>query len=197
MLKKIRGLTLIELIMAVVIMSLVIVGIYNIETFSNGQVIDSDRRAKVQNDLAYILEHMSKYVQQANGNVINPTFMYTGTGFKARVDLNNPQTPSNLADDAWVSYSLSGNTLSTSCSGSCGTFVSENLSDKIIANFRPNTIMPHAPVDGFYVEIDPAGNFVDVGLVGRYWPAESPAIRKINPQVEMRAKLICNNSSAN
>lgn len=191
-----RSLTLVELLISLLIVSIMVLSFYGLETFSHGQMINSERRAKVQNQLAYALEHMTKYVQQANGDKNNPAIVLTGFGFQVRVDLNNPQTPSDLTDDAWVSYSLSGNTLSTSCSGSARCpFVTETLSSKIIGNFVADTIMPNNPTNGFYVKVDPSGNLVDVGLVGRYYTS-SPATLA-NPQVEMKTKIICNNSSIN
>ena len=199
MFKKTRGLTLIELLVSLIILSLIIVGIYNIETFSNSQVIDSDHRAKVQNDLAFALEHMSKYIQQGNGNITNPAIvLVAGSGFKVRVDLNSPQTPSDLSDDAWVSYLLSGNNLNTSCTGSCSTFSAETLSKRIVSGFS-NSVMPVGPASGFYVSIDPLGNLVDIGLVGRYDPTKpviSATTRFINPQIEMKTRVISNSSSS-
>jgi prepilin-type N-terminal cleavage/methylation domain-containing protein len=203
MFKKTRGLTLIELMVSLAIMSLVIIGIYNIQSFSINQAVDAERRAKVQNDLAYIFEHMSKYVQQANGNINNRPIVMTATGFQVRFDCKAVQTPANLADDVWIYYSLSGHNLSTGCNGAgCAACPAgsvpvppEVLSNKILANFQPNTIMPAAPADGFYVKIDPLGNLVDVGLAGRYLP--DPTTSLLNPQVQMKMKLICNSSSAN
>ncbi len=201
--KSIKSLTLAELLISIIIIAIMIVGILGFEIFSNAQVIDSDRRIKVQNQLAYCLEHMSKYIQQANGSIVFPAIeLLAGSdGFRVQIDFNTPQTPSNLADDAWVSYSLSGNTLSTSCSSvGCGSFVADTLSNKIIANFN-NSIMPVNPTDGFYVFINSSGNLVDIGLVGRSDPTrpviDPGAPRFVNPQVEAKTKIICNSSSSN
>jgi hypothetical protein len=120
-----------------------------------------------------------------------------------------------LTDDVWIYYFLSGNNLKVGCSGancgSCGVSrpvppVSPNeetLSNKIVANFS-NTLLPAVgPTDntgfGLYVVVDPLGNSVDVGLVGRYYPAVVPTLqtRSQNPQIAIKTKLICNNSSTN
>ena len=196
-----RSITLLELIVSIVIVSIMIVTIYGIYTYSYSQVLNSERRTKVQNELAYAFEHMSKYVQQANGDTSNPPIkayptVATQTGFQARVDFNNPQTVSSLVDDAWVSYYLTGNTLYAACTGPGCPFTTETLSDKIIANFVVG-IMPNNPTNGYYVNIDTLGNLVEIGLVGRYKPtvAYSVATRTLNPQVEMKTKIVCNNAS--
>jgi len=206
--KDTRSITLVELIVSIIIVSIMVLIVYGIYTYPHSQVLNAERRTKVQNELAFALEHMSKHVQQANGDTDNPPIKAypdpgTQTGFQVRLDFNDPQTPSDLTDDAWVSYSLSGNTLSTACTaeaaGTCGSFVNENLSDKIIANFVSGT-MPNDPDNGFYVSIDPSGNIVEAGLVGRLYPNENPttaAMRLLNPQVEMKAKILCNNASTN
>lgn len=209
-LDTVKSLTLIELLVSIIIVSMIVLSFYSLETFSHGQMINSERRAKVQNQLAYALEHMSKYVQQANGDRNNPPIklypdLGVKTGFQIRYDCNATQTPSDLTNDVWIYYTLSGNTLSAVCSGAnCGScssdrpvppvFPGEVLSNKIIANFD-NSIMPANPTKGFYVQVDSLGNLVDVGLVGRYDTSSLPSLS--NPQVEMKSKIICNNSSAN
>lgn len=206
--KNSSAVTLVELIVSIVIVSIMVLTVYGIYTYSHSQVLNAERRAKVQNELAFALEHMSKYVQQANGDTLNPPIKaypdaVTPTGFQVRVDFNSTQTPSDLTDDAWVSYSLASatHTLSTACTpeaaGTCGSFVNETLSDKIIANFESGT-MPNSPTNGFYVSIDPSGNIVEVGLVGRFKPAEAVTTetRLLNPQVELKAKMLSNSASA-
>lgn len=204
--KNKRAVTLVELIVSIVIVSIMVLTVYSIYSYSQGQVLNAERRTKVQNELGFAMEHMSKYVQQANGDTLNPPIkLYpnavTPTGFQARVDFNDPQTPSDLTDDAWVSYTLSTNTLSTACTpeaaGTCGSFVNETLSDKVIANFISGT-MPNNPANGFYVSIDASGNIAEVGLVGRFKPTEAvtTATRLLNPQVELKAKMLSNSASA-
>ncbi|MCX5699026.1 MAG: prepilin-type N-terminal cleavage/methylation domain-containing protein [Candidatus Omnitrophica bacterium] len=211
MFKKIRGFTLIELMISLIIMSLIILGIYNIETFSNSQVIDSDRRARVQNDLTHILEHMSKNIQQANGTKFNPPIkLYPDSGAKTgfQVNFDCKSTPSNLGDDVWIYYTLNSITheLRVGCSGSnCGTgglcsavppmVPGELLSDNIVGNFSSGAL-PEPLVNGFSVNIDALGNFVEIGLVGCY-TTEPVGPRYVNPQVEMKTKVICNSSSTN
>jgi hypothetical protein len=191
-----KAITLSELLISIMIIGMMIISFYSLETFSHEKVISSDRRTKVQNALAYCMDSMGKAVLKGNGNKGNPPIaLYpTGgpyTGFQVRVDLHDPQTPTNLADDTWVYFSLSGNQLI--CNG-------EVLTSKILTNFN-NSAMPASPTDGFYVLIDntvglTSGYSVEAGLFGRYDPAEAYN-RTTNPQVAMKTKLFCNNSSSN
>lgn len=176
--KKNDAVTLIELLISVAIISVVIISFYSIDTFSRNQVLNSDRRAKVQNELSYILDHMSKYVQQGRGDLSRPAIAAIGSGFKVYVDFNN--TPSDLVDDALISYSLSGAALSVNCSGANCPFSTETLSNRITT---------------FTSQVIGNGSSVEVNLVARYNSSEAVSLR--NPQVEMKTKIICNNCSTN
>ena len=187
------GINLIELIVSIVLMSLVLLGFFSINLFSLRHVIGSDRRAKLQNEISYTIEYMSKYVQQSIGDFNNPPIeRYPSAGpqrsFQVRVDLNNPQTPSDLNDDTWVSFRLNGNTLRAHQNAT-----NEILTERISGDFDTN-VMPEFPDKGFYVNITDQGTAVDIGLVGRYKPAvvASPD----NPQISMKTRLISPSSSA-
>ena len=64
-----RGLTLVELLIAICIFSLIVIGFSSIDTFSQYHVITSDRRAKLQNDASYVLGNMAKNIGRAIGDV--------------------------------------------------------------------------------------------------------------------------------
>jgi len=190
--KQDRGTNLIELIIAMVLMSLVLLGFVSIDIFSRHHVISSDKRVKVQNEISYAIDYMSKYVHQGIGDYSNPpitVYPASGaqTGFRVRVDLNNPQTPSNLSDDTWVNFYLDSNTLKTSGA------TTENLTGRISGVFNPN-VMPDFPDKGFYVKITDLGTAVEIGLVGRYDPAAEAS--SDNPQVSMKTRLVCPSSPA-
>lgn len=210
---KNKSLTLIELLISISIMSIIIVGIYSVIVFSSNQIVSTNRKLKVQTGLALALEHITKYIQQANGNFNEPAIELfpsgSPTGFRVRVDFNSPSTPSNLDDDAWIRYRLNGNVLEATCTGgggSCPAYFPVDLSSKILAGFDGSTVLPsplpNNPTAGFYVRIEDIdgdlvneGSIVNIGLIGRYTPTE--AVSPSNPQVEMKTKIICNSASVN
>jgi len=205
--KNNKSVTLIELLISMVVISIMVLSFYSLETFGHQQVMSAARRTKVQNSLAYALEHIGKYVQQANGDSSNKAIRYYGaTGFSVYVDLrssddlSNRLTPSDFTDDGRIDYTLSGNTLTATCTANGGTcpFTTEVLTDRIIAGVVVGSTIPASPGSGFYVLVDPTGSFVDIGLVGRYTPTDTPAdalARLKNPQVVMKTRLICNSVS--
>ena len=184
MIKKNKSVTLLELMISLSVISVMVLSFYGIDNLSRNQVLNSDRRAKVQNELSYILEHMSKYVHRSIGNNIiasNRAIQAAGSGFQVRVDFNSIPTPSNFTDDAWITYSYSGSTLSVACSGTGCPFASETLSSRVTV-FTPT--------------IGDSGSSIEVDLEGLYDPAKAEE-RLTNPHVVMKTKMFCNSCSTN
>jgi Tfp pilus assembly protein PilE len=212
-----KSITLVELMISLLVVGIMVLSFYSLETFSHQQVISAHRRVKLQGNLSFCLEHMSKYIQQSTGNINTlPIKLYPNeispTGFQVNFDCK--ATPSDLTDDVWVYYALSDvdsdtkPELSVACSGTnCGTttkcseipITPEVISRNIITGFSTG-VLPEPLESGFSVYVDALGNFIDIGLVGRFDP-DSPESAGtggvINPQVEMKTKVICNSSSTN
>lgn len=63
-----KGVTLAELIIAVILLSVVVLTVSSIDRFSRFHLATSQRRAELQNLVSYVLEHMSKNFVNAIGN---------------------------------------------------------------------------------------------------------------------------------
>ena len=91
-----KGVTLLELLIAISIFALIVVGFSSIDTFSRYHLITSDKKAKLQNDASYVLEHMAKEINKAIGDVN-----------QAPID-----TSTKIAGDdairAWIDYNQNG-----------------------------------------------------------------------------------------
>jgi Tfp pilus assembly protein PilV len=194
-----KGITLVELIVAVIIVTVVILGIFSIEIFSRYHVFNADRRSRLQNEVSYSLEHMHKYVSQGTGNLSNPPIerLAANNGFRVRVDLNSPSTPSVLTDDSWVSYTLSSNTLTCTITGTgSGT---ETLATHIYPGVV-YTVKPMNPTTqgGFFINVTDSGpvngSAVEIGLVSRWDPTIPVSLD--NPQVEMKTRILSGSASA-
>jgi len=197
--KRSFAFTLLELLIAVGLVGLVVIGLATVERFSLHNVLSSNKRAKVQNELSYALEHMSKYVQLGIGDVFNPPLEQIVNGFRVRVDFNNPRTPHDLDDDNWVSYTLDTNTLSVEAEGSLPAdpspvFHDEELSTRVLEGVT-YAQMPVNPLSGFYVNFSDNHTSVEVGLAGRFFPGQAESVD--NPQVTMKTSLSVRASSAN
>jgi Tfp pilus assembly protein PilW len=213
--KAFRGVTLVELLVAIILIFVVILGLSSIEIFSRTHLIGSSRRSLLQNELSHSLEHMSKNIVQASGNQLSATnqpIQLITNGFSVQIDPN--QTPQDLADDLIYSYCLGcvgsaatkPNTLSVACvpastghasPAACPTGADTVLSTHINPGVVTSTIMPeNNPAKGFYINITENGTTVEVGLVAKYTPSASSAdISTNNPQIQMKNRLQARNVS--
>jgi hypothetical protein len=61
---------------------MIVIGFFSIDTFSRHHLLTADRRAKVQNDLSLVMEHMSKNIMQGIGDSNQyPLKLVSGSGF--------------------------------------------------------------------------------------------------------------------
>lgn len=79
--RRLNAVSLIELMVGLVLVSLVILGLSNIEAFSRNIFFRTDKKIKVQNDVAYVLQHMSKYVGRGIGEPDIPAINLSVAGF--------------------------------------------------------------------------------------------------------------------
>lgn len=119
---RLRAVTLLELLIAIILLAMVGLAVANIDIFSRNQVLSTDRYAKVQNEVSNVVEHMTKSLLMAIGNdtlngadKIVLTTPITGLGQKALrvyIDANNngrrdePKADPLANEDHWVAYTL-------------------------------------------------------------------------------------------
>ena len=91
-----KSITLVELIVAISLFAVLVLAFLSIDRFSDYHLRNTDIRAVVQNEAAFVLEHMSKQIAQAigNPNIIGqePVAMHSISGdwaIKVWIDGNN------------------------------------------------------------------------------------------------------------
>lgn len=87
-----------ELLISMVLLSLIVLGISNIEVFCKYIFTGADRKAKIINEASYVAEHMSKFLAGAVGDSNN-----------SAVNLTYPLGCCTRAVQAWVDYNDTGN----------------------------------------------------------------------------------------
>lgn len=104
-----RATTLIELLIAISLIGIVILGFSSIDLFSRYQILTSDKRAKVQNEVSYVLEHKIKEIINGIGDV-NQTTVDTTTkisgdpAIRVWVDANSNGKRDAYPDDHQIAY---------------------------------------------------------------------------------------------
>ncbi|RJO65032.1 MAG: prepilin-type N-terminal cleavage/methylation domain-containing protein [Candidatus Omnitrophota bacterium] len=105
---KKRAFTLVELLLALALAGVVIIGFTSLDTFGRYQVMTTDRLAKAQNELTLVADHMSKQVSKGIGNEVlfgirtvarsDPIIPYVA--LRVYADTNN----NGIRDDVWIAY---------------------------------------------------------------------------------------------
>ena len=100
-----NSITLVELLVAIALIAILILAIYNLETYSRVHLMTSARHVQVQNETSIALEHMSKQISQAIGDSSNwPVLAYSDDkGIRIRID-SNKNGILDPATDEWVAY---------------------------------------------------------------------------------------------
>jgi type II secretory pathway component PulJ len=107
-----KSITLLELLIALAILSAVVMGLYSIEIFSRNQLRAVDRRAKLQIEVSYVLEHMAKNINRAIGDATNPPTSYAvanatigpDPAVTIWIDYNNNSKRDSAPEDRQIAY---------------------------------------------------------------------------------------------
>ena len=202
-----KSLTLLELLIALSLFSVIMLAVASIQYFSRFHVVTSERQSLLQNEISFALEHMSKYVSQGAGPLALERATGPANGFRVRVDRNSTPTPADTNDDNWISYRLTGNPLRLTCScatisassPSCANFIGGDLASHIRPGVSYNQIPSPLPANpsGFYINITnpgpSGGSMIELALVARWQPANPVSLD--NPQVVMKTSLYARGSA--
>lgn len=82
---NIFGMTILELIIALVVTSFVVLGFTSFSFFSRSQVLSADKRLKITNDVFYVLEHMQKHIIQGISNLSDQGVDMLGSPARIRI----------------------------------------------------------------------------------------------------------------
>lgn len=196
--RRIKSVTLLELLIAMVLLLVIVLGLSSINLFSQFHVITADRWSRLQNETSLVLDHMQKNVMRASGFINNRGIVAWnpagGRGFRVRIDVNN--TPANYNDDTWVGYRQNaGATQIRFCNNinpatwQCIAGGWETLANHILP--------PVPPPGGFTYAILGAPNTavgVNVTIIARWNPGR---LRDLdNPELTKRAEMRSHSASS-
>ena len=190
---KNKSVTLLELLIVIVIFGLIIVGITSINVFSRHNVVSSDRRTRLQNEVSLCFEHITKQGLRTIGNETiyganSAVSIVPNTSLSFYVDRNSNgrrEDPS-LNIDTWVSYTFNPATYRLTFCANCGSSPTcvctaantEVISEKIVA-FNPTKVANFTQ-----------GNHVEVLITARWDPSQPSATASSeNPEMNMRAAI--------
>jgi len=174
-----RGITLIELLISLVLMTMIVLSFASFDLYGRYHVLTADRRARVQNDVAFVLEHMTKEISKAEGDVNHQPILIPSPPPGGRME----QIQFNSKDCGCVmSYDFYGTPagypfgyLVEFCEW--GVPAAGKTISKKITNVSPN--------------YNVTNNYLDIELTGCYDPDGTPNTcgTPDNPSVTMRTRI--------
>ncbi|MDI6606207.1 MAG: hypothetical protein QME65_03580 [Candidatus Omnitrophota bacterium] len=98
-----KSVTLLELLIAIILFSAVVLSFASIDLFSRRQLLNSERQIKLQNEVSTLMTHMSKNIQLASGTYLNfPVSISSGTLMTIRIDSNGDGIADNVVAYQWI-----------------------------------------------------------------------------------------------
>jgi type II secretory pathway pseudopilin PulG len=202
-----RAVTLIELIVAIGLISVIVLGLASMELFSRYHVISADRRAQLQNEASIALEHMYKHISNAIGSVADPPCQpyADNRGIRVRVDSNQNGQLDPVPTDHYVGYRHEGSEIWFFPIDDDGT---HSLAHEVIANHIVITNNPATPEScsdpsnpaqctnpwGLKIEI-PEINQFDITVRARWDPNPAVAVSSDNPEVILSTTILAHSVS--
>ncbi|MCF7871234.1 MAG: prepilin-type N-terminal cleavage/methylation domain-containing protein [Candidatus Omnitrophica bacterium] len=167
-----KTLTLIELLVAMLIFGIVILGVFGLYNTSSIFFTSSKTKSEVLNDLTYVLDHLDKNVYLSTGWIGNSAIgvVSPSAGF-FRIDLNQDtsDTPIDFSDDTTVRYEFDSSNNRIRFRDLSGSWIT--LTDKLVNSA------------GLVINYDPTDGILSVdNLCLRRDPAESYDA-KTNPEI--------------
>ncbi|MDP2941213.1 MAG: hypothetical protein Q8N85_03040 [Candidatus Omnitrophota bacterium] len=200
-----QSLTLIELLIAVILLSVIVLAFSNIQIFGHFQVLTGDRRAKVQNEAARVIAHMSKEISRAIGNEalnnvkVIDTQDITNDGetkrIKIYVDGNSNGKSEYPADDTdyWIAYRFydSGNPKNKNQVQFCGKCKQKNCNTCDPPNWKWEVLSSN--ITDFTCEASSplTENFINAQVAACWDPRETsyPCGDRENPSVTLQSRI--------
>lgn len=180
-----KSLTLLELIISLVLISLIVLGFASLDLYARYNVQQADRRAKVQNTLSYVLDHMTKNISKAIGDKTNLPVTRSDTLIVIRVDIDINDGTSNgkldLDTDKQIAYSYNGSTYELSYCDNYSTASYVVIAKNILSNFSSTYVI--------YDTTDPSNikNYIDIKIIGRWKMPD--AASQANPEITMHTRI--------
>ena len=101
-----KSITLLELIIGISLLIVIILGVTAFDVASRYFLKSSERKSQIINELNFILEHLSKNINQAVGDISNPGIVKVEQNSRVLLHLRQDvlRTPNDYSDDLWVTY---------------------------------------------------------------------------------------------
>ena len=199
--KSTSAMTLIELLFALMIFSIIVLGVGTIDSFARYQTVASDRRSKIQNEVSRALEHINKQLVQVAGNerltgissflelpAISGYGGTRGIRLSFKVDTNNDRVA-----DTWRTYQFTNRAYNGAAAYAisyCANCLSNNYYctrcaawEVIAERIQGFTPQYYLDQNGSYLDT----NYITVQVNARWNPSKAASLD--NPEIKMTTDI--------
>ncbi|MBM3249831.1 MAG: hypothetical protein FJZ09_03165 [Candidatus Omnitrophica bacterium] len=196
--KPATALTLLELLISIILLAIISLALTNVDLFSRFHVISSDRRAKIQNEVSFLLDHMAKQMLGAVGDINQPPVdigvIGTSQSIRVWVDTNGNGMRDDATIDKQIAYVYDSANYRFNYYANYTDFpaVFETITQKVIQpDFTGYSSLPATPPETYKV-YNSANNYVDVFITACWDPDETPFAcgSPDNPTVVMQSRIM-------
>jgi type II secretory pathway pseudopilin PulG len=189
-----RATTLVEVLVAVVLFSMIMFGVYNMQLFSDNQVVLASRKSVLQRECAYVLEHMSKQMLHAVSGASFPVdFDPAGNKIRIWIDSNGDgrlQTntdPSGVVDSLiYYRHDAAGNI--TFCANATTALFPATSSCNVAEELLGTHMLSDINTTNF--AFTNANNYVEVNMTACWKPGTPGNCGSLkNPKSEFRNRI--------
>lgn len=178
-----RSLTVFELIIALVLFSLVLLGLFNISSFSYQDIIIASRRTVAIQTASLIAGHMAKNISQAIGSVASGGIRFSGTSSIAvrwdRPIRNGNGIPDDDANGNWIAY------IYTAAQNRVQYYANHNANGWAAGGGEELSVN----ITQFSVALVPGTNCVALSVTACFRAADGNCGTRTNPTVTMETKI--------
>jgi hypothetical protein len=180
----IRALTLAELVIAVTLVGMVILGVFAAETALRRVDKEISGSARLSIELNTLASMIRDDARRMHGDGMNPACV-VNTGlksvwFRQDIEVSSVYTPANYADDRWKAYTLISSDVYGCVPPNSSTPCVFGVNNAAMVGRVVPDLFSLAPLPNCYVNVD-GNNYFEMTLVSRVEPAA--AVSMDNPQV--------------
>jgi hypothetical protein len=204
-----KSVSLLELLIAITLLSVIVLSLTSIDIFTRNHVISSDRRARLQNQMYYVIEHISREISKAIGNeyvygtnTVVDQQVPAGSDEHARVRVyvdgngdgirQEPQNNPAANEDHWIAYYFYDNGAPSNRNTIRYCSRCRNRNNPCGGGGGGNCITGWVTLSSnikYFIPTVPAtGNYLDVEIIG----CHDPTVSDTNPDISKRCGSIDN-----
>lgn len=170
-----NAITLIELLIAITLIGFLVYAVVGHDIFTRHQLVGAERRAKLQNEVSYCLEHMAKWISKGIGTYLDSPVTISGNTITVEVDAEDNNGVEDAATISYTFYPLLH----------LINFTNATITDEVLPQLNPN----QGHISNCTFSYSNTTNYVEAEIYACWSPDASDCGTPDNPCVGMKTRI--------